>query len=86
MIVGELLQFVIGPILHRMRHEHIRRVSTKRLRLRRGGFDKLRGGDTNRRNSIGFEIRQVKRTARRAGASDRQSFNNDVHFSHDLLP
>ena len=31
MIVGHFLQFVIGPILHRMRHEHIGRVGAKRL-------------------------------------------------------
>lgn len=86
MIVGELLQFVIGSILHRMRHEHIRRVGAECLRLRRGGFDKLRGGDTDRRNSIGFEIREVMRTARRAGASVRQPFDNEVHLAHDLLP
>ena len=86
MVVGEFLQFVIGPILHRMRHEHIRRVGAKRLRLRGGGFDKLRGGDTDRRNSVGFEIREVMRTARRAGASVRQTFDDDVHLAHDLPP
>ena len=86
MIVGQFLQFVIGPILHRMRHEHIRRVGAQRLRLRGGGIDKLSGGHTDRRNSVGFEIREVMRTARRAGASVSQSFDDDVHLAHDLLP
>ena len=86
MIVGQLLQFVIRPILHRMRHEHIGGIGAKRLRLRGGGFDKLRSGDTNRRNSVGFEIREVMRTARRAGASVRQPFDNDIHLADDLLP
>jgi hypothetical protein len=86
MIVSQFLQFVIGPILHRMRHEHIRRVGSQRLRLRGGGIDKLSGGDTDRRNSVGFEIREVMRTARRAGASVRQPFDDDVHLAHDLLP
>ena len=86
MIVCELPEFVIGPILHRMRHEDVSRIGTERLRLRGGGFDEFRGGDTNRRNAIGFEIREVMRTARRAGASVRQPFDNDVHLAHDLLP
>ncbi len=86
MIVRQLLQFVIGAILHRMLHEHIRRIGAKRLRLRGGGIDELGGSDTDRRNSVGLEIRQVMRTARRAGASVRQPFDDDVHFAHDLLP
>ncbi len=86
MIVGQLFQFVIGPVLHRVRNEHIGRIGAKRLRLHRGGIDELGGGDTDRRNSAGFEIREVMRTARRAGASVRQSFNHDVHLTHNLLP
>jgi hypothetical protein len=85
-IVGQLFQFVIGPILHRMRNEHIRRIGAKRLRLRRGGIDELGGGDTDRRNSAGFEIREVMRTARRARASVSQSFDHDANLAHDLLP
>ena len=84
MIVGQFLQFVIGPILHRMRNEHIRRIGAKRLRLHRGGIDELSGGDTDRRNSAGFQIREVMRTARRAGASVSQPFDDDVHLAHDL--
>jgi hypothetical protein len=85
-IVGQFPQFLIGAILHRMRHEHIGRVSSETLRLYGSGIDELGGGDTDRRNSAGFEIRKVMRTARRAGASVSQSFDNDVHFPDDLLP
>ena len=84
-IVGQLLQLIIGAILHRMLHEHICRIGAKRLRLSGGGFDEFGRRDTDRRNSVGLEIRQVMRTARRAGASVSQSFDNDVHFADDLL-
>lgn len=86
MIVGDLPQFGIGAILHRMGNKHIRGIGAKRLRLSGGGIDELGGGDTDRRNSVGFEIRQVMRTARRAGASVRQPFDNDIHLAHDLIP
>jgi hypothetical protein len=85
-IVGKLDQFVIGAILHRMRHEHVGRVSAQTLRLHGGSIDELGGCDTDRRNSAGFEIRKVMRTARRAGASVSQPFDDDVHLAHDLLP
>ncbi len=85
MIVGQFLQFVIGPILHRMRNEHVRGIGAKPFRLHSGGIDELGGGDTDRRNSVGLKIRQVMRTARRAGASVRQPFDDDIHLAHDLL-
>jgi hypothetical protein len=85
MIVRQFLQLVIRPILHRMRNEHVRRIGAKRLRLSGGRIDELGGGDTDRRNSPGLEIRQVMRTARRAGASVGQPFDDDIHLAHDLL-
>jgi hypothetical protein len=86
MIVGQLLQFLIGAILHRMWYEHIRWVSPETLRLHGSGIDELGRRNTDRRNSAGFEIRKVMRTARRAGASVSQAFDDDVHLTHDLLP
>jgi hypothetical protein len=86
MIVGQFLQFFIGAILHRMRHKHVRRVGPQTLRLHRSGIDELGSRNTNRRNSAGFEIRKVMRTARRAGASVSQAFDDDVHLADDLLP
>ena len=85
MIVRELLEFVIGAVLHRMWHEHIRRISAQCFGLGRGGVNELGGGDTNRRDTVGLEIRQVMRTARRAGASVRQPFDDHAHLAHDLL-
>ncbi len=75
-IVRQLLQFLIGAILHRMRNEYISRVGPETLRLRRSGIDKLGSGNADRRNSIGLEICQVMRTARRAGASVGQPFDH----------
>jgi hypothetical protein len=86
MIVGQFLQFLIGAILHRMRHKHISRVSPETPRLHGCGIDELGSGNANRRNSAGLEIRKVMRTARRAGASVSQPFDDDVHLAHDLLP
>ena len=85
-IVGQFLQFLIGAILHRMRHEHIGRVGAQTLRLHGGGIDELGRRNTDGRNSAGFEICKVMRTARRAGASVSQAFDNEVHLAHDLLP
>ena len=85
-IVGHFSQFGVGAILHRVRHENISRVGAKGLRLDGGGVDKLGGRDTNRWDSAGLEIRQVMRTARRAGASVRQPFDDDIHFADHLLP
>ena len=86
MIVGQFLQFLIGAILHRMRHEHIGRVSPQTFRLHGSGIDELGCRNADRRNSAGFKIRKVMRTARRAGASVSQTFDDEVHFAHDLLP
>ena len=86
MVVGELLQFLIGAILHRMRHEDVSRVGPESFRLDGSGFDELGSGDADRRNSAGFQICKVMRTARRAGASVGQPFDDEVHFAHDLLP
>ena len=85
-IVGQFPQFLIGAVLHRMRHEHIGRVGAQSLGLDCGGIDEFGGGNTDRRNSAGFEIRKVMRTARRAGASVGQAFDDEVHFAYDLLP
>jgi hypothetical protein len=85
-IVRQFPQFLIGAILHRMRHEHISRVGAQTLRLHGSGIDELGGGNTDRRNSAGFEICEVMRTARRAGASVSQAFDDEIDFAHDLLP
>jgi hypothetical protein len=69
-----------------MRHEHVSRVGAQTLRLHGSGIDEFGGGDTDRGNSAGFEIRKVMRTARRAGASVGQPFDDQVHFADDLLP
>jgi hypothetical protein len=67
-----------------MRHENIGRVGPQTFRLHCGGIDEFGGGNTDRRNSAGFQIRKVMRTARRAGASVSQPFDDNVHLAHDL--
>src|SRR5271169_5520410 len=85
-VVGELLELVVGAVLDRVGYEHQGRIDTERLGLGGGTFDELRGGDAHRRNAASFEIRHVMRTARNAGPSVGQSFDDEVDFGGDLLP
>lgn len=86
MVVGEFLELIVGAVLDRMGNEHQRRVDTERLGLSGGTFDELGGGDADRWNSACFEICHVMRTARNAGPSVGQSFDNEIDFGGDLLP
>ena len=86
MVVGELFQFVVGAVLHRVWNEHQCRVDTERLGLGSGTFDELGGGDAYCWNAARFEIRHVMRTARNAGPSVGQSFDHEIDFGGDLLP
>jgi len=86
MVVGELFKFVVGTVLHRMGNEHQCRVNAERSGLRGRTFDELGGGYTYCRNAACFEIRHVMRTARNAGSSVGQSFDDEVDFGGDLLP
>ena len=42
-----------------MRNEYISRIGAKRLGLHGGSVNELRGRNADRRNSAGFEIREV---------------------------
>ena len=86
MVVGEFFELVVGAVLDRMGNEHQRRVDTERLGLGSGTFDELGGGDANCRNAACFKICHVMRTARNAGPSVGQSFDDEVDFGGDLLP
>jgi hypothetical protein len=85
-IVGEFFQLVVGTVLHRVGNEHQRRVDTQRLGLRCCPFDEFGGGNADGWNAALFEIRHVMRTARNAGPSVGQSFDDEVDFGGDLLP
>jgi len=85
-VVGELFEFVVGSVLDRMRNEHQCRVDAERFGLSGGTFDELGGGHPDRWNAACFEIRHVMRTARNAGPSVGQSFDDEVDFGGDLLP
>lgn len=84
-LVGHVAQFLIRAVLHGVLNEHVGRVGAERLGLGGGGVDELGGGDTDRRDAVGLEIRKIMRTARCAGASVRQAFDDDVDFRDDLL-
>src|SRR5205823_12214012 len=85
-IVGELLQLVVGAVLYRVRNKHYRRIDAERLGSGGGAFDKLCRCDADGRDAACFEIRHVMRTARNAGPSVGQSFDDEIDFGGDLLP
>ena len=69
-----------------MGDENQSRIGTERFSAGGRPFDKLAGRNTNCRNAACFEICHVMRTARNAGASIGQSFDDEVDFGGDLLP
>ncbi len=85
-IVGELFELVVGAVLHRVGNKHEGRVDTERLGPCGGAFDELGSGDADGWNATRFEIRHVMRTARNAGPSVGQSFDDKIDFACDLLP
>jgi hypothetical protein len=85
-VVGEFLQLVVGAVLYRMRNEYQGRVDTQRLGLCGGALDEFGGGDADSWNAACFEIRHVMRTARNAGPSVGQSFDDDIDLGGNLLP
>jgi hypothetical protein len=85
-VVGEFLQLVVGAVLYRMWNEYQSRVDTKRFGLGGGAFDEFGGGNAYSWNAACFEIRHVMRTARNAGPSVGQPFNDEVDFGGNLLP
>ena len=86
MIVGQFLQFVIAAVLYWMGNKHKRRVGAERFGPGGRTFDELRRCHTHSRNSAFLEVCHVMRTARNAGASIGQSFDDEVDFGGDLLP
>ena len=85
MVVSEFSELVVGAVLDRVRNKDQRRVDAQRFGLRGGAVDELGRGDADGRNAACFEIRHVMRTARYAGPSVRQSFDDEVDFGGDLL-
>src|SRR5689334_2730770 len=69
-----------------MRDEYQGRVDAERLGPGGGAFDEFGGGDADSGNAARFEIRHVMRTARNAGSSVGQPFDDEVDFAGDLLP
>jgi len=43
MLISHLSHFVVGAVLHRMRHEHVSRIGAERARLHGRCIDELRG-------------------------------------------
>src|SRR6266849_2430784 len=72
-------------VLDRMLDEYHGRIIAERLTLRRRRDLELRGRNPDRHNTQPFEPRDVMHTARRAGASISQAFDDEVAFGLDLL-
>jgi hypothetical protein len=85
MVVGQLAQFSVGAVLHRVRDEHQRRVGAERLRLRLRALDEFLRCHSNRRDAARLEFRHVMRTARYAGPSVAEPLDDEVDLGRDLL-
>ncbi len=60
-------------------------METKRLALCRGGCDKFARGDEHAGQPARFEFSDVVHTARRAGASIGQGFDDEITVADDAL-
>lgn len=47
MLLSHLPHFIVGAVLHRVRHEHISRIGAERTRLHGRCIDELRGSHTH---------------------------------------
>jgi hypothetical protein len=86
MLIGELFQLVVGSVLDRVGNEYQSRVDAERVCLRGRTLDEFGGRDADSWNATRFEIRHVMRTARNAGPSVGQPFDDEIDLSGDLLP
>ena len=85
MFVRQGAQFFIGTILNWMRHPNKVRFITDRAGLRRGGFNKFLGGNTNRWQASVFQVLEIMRTARRTGTSVSQAFDDNIALVDNSL-
>jgi hypothetical protein len=77
---------LVGSVLNRMRDKDPRRFGkTQRGRLSLGGIDKHVGRDDNRRLAVILEPYCVVQTARYAGPSIGEAFDNEVALLQHLL-
>ena len=83
--VRQRADFIMRAVLNRMLNEYHGRIIAERLALRRRRDLEFRGRNPDRHNAEPFEPRDVMHTARRAGASISQAFDDEVAFGLDLL-
>src|SRR5271154_6486798 len=69
-----------------MGDEYQGRVGAQRLGLRLRTLNELRRRHAHRWNTTRLKVRHVMRTARYAGPSVAQPFDDEVDFGGDLLP
>src|SRR3546814_1275737 len=77
---GEVVDFVGGAVLDRVRYVDHGRIEAERLAMRLHRLLEGRGGDVHARNAATVEVRDVMQTARRAGPSVAQRFDDDAAF------
>src|SRR5919201_5064035 len=82
--VGKGAYLLVGTVLDGMRDEHAGRVTAQPACLRLRGVTELRGGHEDARDAAGLQRADVVHTARRAGPSVGQRFDDDVAAAADL--
>src|SRR2546423_15654437 len=82
--VGEGAYLLVGTVLDGMRDEHAGRVKAQSACLHLRGATERRGGHEDAREAAGLQSADVVHTARRAGPSVGQRFDDDVAAAPDL--
>ena len=82
-LVNDLIRqgsdFILGLGLNRMRHQNrLILRHPKRRALGIGRADKFRGGDVGRWDTVFFKVDDIVRTARDAGPSIAEGFNDGI--------
>ena len=82
-LVNDLIRqgsdFILGLGLNRMRHQNrliLRHPQRRALGV--GRADKFRGGDVGRWDTVFFKVDDIVRTARDAGPSIAEGFNDGI--------
>lgn len=83
--IGQRMQLGIAPILDRVRHKHVSWIRTQCPGLSLGCLNELGSSYSHRGNTPTFKVCNVMRTARRAGTSIAQGFDDQVNFGGNLL-
>jgi len=84
-LLGDRLDFLVGPVLDRMGHEDGHIGKSERCRLSIRTTHKLTRRNEHARHSTTFKISDVVHTARRAAASISECLDDEVALGGDLV-